>query len=607
MRGWGMVPWRWSLVLCLMVGPHFIQRTEGQSLMCAPDHLCDYTKADGTIVHTPPSGSVLGASIDPSGFPTQIAFQVHYNSSIVSRIVVKYSDYAHRQATAATCPLPASFGTDPRENCSQTAVLSSDAATGITTSVVSVLPVSGGDLCFYGVRAADGASLPAERCVSIAPVGSAQLPNTINTAFVDNIQVPVRNRAIIALVGNKEGAVQNPHVLRIDLSTDPTAVSSGAVEIGLRTENGITSELPGQQWLGPTMNDNGVWKRSLEYIPTVEQLGKEFPISFQVTTAGGPASGPAPPEISGIACGTVVGRCSTELTPDFTLTHTVRVLPFRTAFVDPPAPPLDPRPLLDPATGAETGQVSVAPPGPDSLAVYVNCPMQSFGVTAFAAVGRELDATAAGALSKSRPVHFSIVEDEDEEQSLAELGLTLAPTTMYTGSEQVICEGGGDAYCASDTNFYHTAVSWTPQLEMMGRSRRLCVRAETSTFAAEKCFVLEVQRCLYCTQPSDTLHSVAARFHTNWLQLWSANFQGDPVLNPHEVNPNAIAAGTLLRLGPVYQLRLPEDLAHILHEFQTSEAAIRRTNRDLAPDATVIPAQSLCVLPGICTQEDEWM
>ena len=36
---------------------------------------------------------------------------------------------------------------------------------------------------------------------------------------------------------------------------------------------------------------------------------------------------------------------------------------------------------------------------------------------------------------------------------------------------------------------------------------------------------MEVKRCFYCTVESDTLHSIAAKFQTFWMQIWSANHE----------------------------------------------------------------------------------
>jgi len=585
-----------------------------QTLMCSDtDHLCDYHLLDGTVLHTPPDGTVLGATVDTAtNFPNLIAFQVHYNTSMVSSIMVKYSDMDYRQAvaTADTCPLPASFSPDPRENCSSAFILRTLPSTGIQSTVVAVLPISNAvgssarsSLCFHGVSTADGTALP-QRCVTIATIVSASFSSSQTRAFVDNIPVPIVNRQISALVGNKEGA-EEPHVLRLDLSTDASAPTSAGdmVEIELKHDDGISAELPGQEWLGPTVNTNGVWTRSLEYTPTVSQLNKEFAVTFQVSTSGNAPPGADLP-LNGVACGSVEGRCAADTTPG-TARYRVTVLPFRTVFVEahPGAP------LFNPSTGIETGEFSSAAP-PEVVSAFVNCPMETFGISAFAEVGATFGATAAGALSRSRPVRFTIQEqhagedDDDDGPSLAELGLSLSPTRMYSGSEEFQC---GDATCSSDTNFFHTTVSWTPALAMMGRTRRLCVAAETATSATQTCFTLVVERCRYCTMPGDTLHSVAAQFDTDWLQLWSANFMGGSG-GTHEMNPNVVAEGTQLRLGPVFRVRVGEDMHHLAQEFQTSVESLRRANRDLPEDAMMVPAQQeLCVLPGICTQQTEWM
>ncbi|KAJ1467858.1 hypothetical protein T484DRAFT_2314489 [Baffinella frigidus] len=68
-------------------------------------------------------------------------------------------------------------------------------------------------------------------------------------------------------------------------------------------------------------------------------------------------------------------------------------------------------------------------------------------------------------------------------------------------------------------------VEWLPRLGAEGTTYRICARAFDSFSEARRCWVIEVVRCMYCTTGDDreSIQSVAARFSSNWLQLWAAN------------------------------------------------------------------------------------
>jgi hypothetical protein len=69
----------------------------------------------------------------------------------------------------------------------------------------------------------------------------------------------------------------------------------------------------------------------------------------------------------------------------------------------------------------------------------------------------------------------------------------------------------------------HVVASWTPPVEAMGRIFDVCVVAKGSKSRKERCIKVEVKPCFYCTVPSETLHTIASKFQTNWMQIWSAN------------------------------------------------------------------------------------
>jgi len=583
-----------AAVLVACVAPLAAQTLQDCS---ATDHFCTLS-SNGTMLHTPADGATLTASGTPVPL---VSFQVHYNSSLVREVVVDFEGYATREDTLDTCPLPPSILNDPRTSCTGKFELPPMGTAAST--LVAVLPADIAQmsnrttLCFHAVSV-DGVDLP-QRCVHIRPLGAAKLTSTQYS--VDGVVFRPSSSVFYALVGNKEP--EDPadrHRLRLDFKTDASAPPnpSDVVEIDLKQgPDGISAELPGQKWLGDTFFADGVWQRSLVFHPTVEHVGKSFPVSFQViTTADASLTSSAATALGGLSCGAVPGPCPSTVAPTI-VQYTVRVDLFAVKFTNSSAN----KPLLEPETGlaVDPPQFS-AGPAAQHIVAYVNCPMVPFGVAAYVSLGQLYRSAAAG-----RSIEFTLLDDEDG--SLTAMGVSLTRTLAYADLSSVAC-GDTSSGCYSDTIFFHTAVSWTPALETMGQTRNVCIRADARTFLVDRCFAIEVRRCYYCTQTEDTLHSIAAKFDTDWLQLWSANFRGDAVLNPHEVNPNALAPGTVLRLGPIYNVRVPEELAHLAKEFQTTEEALRRANRDLPEDVGVVPAQALCVLPGICTVESEsWM
>eukprot|EP00960_Hanusia_phi_P055664 763026-Hanusia_phi.AAC.8 len=90
-----------------------------------------------------------------------------------------------------------------------------------------------------------------------------------------------------------------------------------------------------------------------------------------------------------------------------------------------------------------------------------------------------------------------------------------------------------------DSNGY---LLWTPNYFHGGWVGEICLKScvESSPCAAnlpvsyctEHCIQVQVERCVWYLQPSDSIVSIATRFKTNWLQIWN--------LNPHVRDPSAI-------------------------------------------------------------------
>mmetsp|Transcript_67647 Transcript_67647/g.180843 ORF Transcript_67647/g.180843 Transcript_67647/m.180843 type:complete len:161 (-) Transcript_67647:325-807(-) len=129
------------------------------------------------------------------------------------------------------------------------------------------------------------------------------------------------------------------------------------------------------------------------------------------------------------------------------------------------------------------------------------------------------------------------------------------------------------------------------------------MQAQDPFSTSTQCFAIQVVACMYCTSPAtsgsldpvDTVQSLAARFKTNWLQIWSAN-DGDlmqPIsswLTPrgaiqpwvYAVDPSTVVGNTLVRLGPMYHLRHDTTLQALATRFRTTVEALVLANPNLA-------------------------
>jgi hypothetical protein len=101
-----------------------------------------------------------------------------------------------------------------------------------------------------------------------------------------------------------------------------------------------------------------------------------------------------------------------------------------------------------------------------------------------------------------------------------------------------------------------------------------CMGYRCAQRAAELCFTVHVVKCKYCLSLGETIMHAAARYKSDWLQIWGAN--------PHIVSPDAIPAWTSLQLGPMYSVRAGDTLEGIATRFGTSSNNLLEANPDIA-------------------------
>merc|ERR1719263_1537513 len=84
-------------------------------------------------------------------------------------------------------------------------------------------------------------------------------------------------------------------------------------------------------------------------------------------------------------------------------------------------------------------------------------------------------------------------------------------------------------------------------------------------------------------------------YNSNWRQIWSSNH--------HIPNPDDLEPYTVVELGPKYTTREGDDLHHLADRFATSPELILSVNPQIVDASLIVPDRELCVLPGICDDD----
>jgi hypothetical protein len=140
---------------------------------------------------------------------------------------------------------------------------------------------------------------------------------------------------------------------------------------------------------------------------------------------------------------------------------------------------------------------------------------------------------------------------------------------------------------------------WTPVRGMEGHEFEVCVNFkdvvvdEGSVLSCGKFFV---RKCEVCSLNDDTLSSIAAEYHTDWLQLWGANYMVE--------NPNHIPEYQRLKLGPMYTTSKDETVRVLASNFGMSIEGLKRVNPDLEGMDSYSMGTPVCLIPRVCTAGD---
>jgi hypothetical protein len=169
-------------------------------------------------------------------------------------------------------------------------------------------------------------------------------------------------------------------------------------------------------------------------------------------------------------------------------------------------------------------------------------------------------------------------------------------------------DNGGDKWGASlgesfdgeaETNEVCRKFSWTPTPYQGGLSSHICFFAKDSAGdkriaqTAYHCIHLTVQKCVWAVNHEDSLVEIAARYNTNWLQLWH--------LNPTITHPDRPSSpDTLLNVGHLYTVEFSDTMEQIAERFGTSLQAIVDLNANIGDNNDIYEGEVLCILPNSC-------
>jgi len=149
-------------------------------------------------------------------------------------------------------------------------------------------------------------------------------------------------------------------------------------------------------------------------------------------------------------------------------------------------------------------------------------------------------------------------------------------------------------------------LAWYPVRGQEPHTYTYCVHARDTACMGYRCaqrgrdicFTVHVVKCKYCLSIGETIMHAAARYKSDWLQIWGAN--------PHIVSPDSIPAWTSLQLGPMYSVRAGDTLENIARRFGTSSNNLLEANPDIQvvnDQGMINMGDELCVLPYVCTLE----
>ncbi|EKX45005.1 hypothetical protein GUITHDRAFT_152823 [Guillardia theta CCMP2712] len=144
-------------------------------------------------------------------------------------------------------------------------------------------------------------------------------------------------------------------------------------------------------------------------------------------------------------------------------------------------------------------------------------------------------------------------------------------------------------------------VQWFPDSMYGGFAGEVCFVAQDvggpfrTAQSSLGCIFISVARCKWYVQSEDSLVQVAARFATNWLQVWH--------FNPDLLNPDiGLPPAKEINIGHLYQIEPHDSVASLAQRFGTSDKHIYMNNWDIArtPPELIPVGYTICIIPNSC-------
>mmetsp|Transcript_70221 Transcript_70221/g.146342 ORF Transcript_70221/g.146342 Transcript_70221/m.146342 type:complete len:903 (-) Transcript_70221:2273-4981(-) len=186
------------------------------------------------------------------------------------------------------------------------------------------------------------------------------------------------------------------------------------------------------------------------------------------------------------------------------------------------------------------------------------------------------------------PVAFTDINHPDEMVHIGidSTGLTLSGAILGDPMHEVV-----DGRTIKTTRM----VEWFPDALYGGFEGDVCFTATDSegpgADMVKGCVSIKVERCMWHVQSEDTLIQIAARFGTNWLQIWH--------FNPEILHPDSsLPPNQAIHIGHLYEVEPNDALAVLAERFGTSIKHIMMNNWDL--EDTLEIGKHICVIPNSC-------
>jgi len=149
-------------------------------------------------------------------------------------------------------------------------------------------------------------------------------------------------------------------------------------------------------------------------------------------------------------------------------------------------------------------------------------------------------------------------------------------------------------------------VEWFPDSMYGGFAGDVCFVAQDvggpfrTQHSSLGCVHISVARCKWYVQAEDSIVQVAARFATNWLQIWHFN---PTLLNPDLLNSDTgLPSSREINIGHLYQIEPHDSVASLAQRFGTSDKHIYMNNWDVAriPPEQIPVGYTICIIPNSC-------